>query len=30
MNLEVKSIPCYAKGAGSIPGQKFHALETII
>ena len=30
MNLEVKIIPCYAKGAGSLLGQKFHALEAII
>ena len=28
LNLEVKSVTCYAKGAGYIPGQKIHAFET--
>jgi len=28
LNLEVKSITCYAKGEGYIPGQKIHVFET--
>jgi len=28
LNLEVKSVHCYAKGAGYMPGTKIHASET--